>query len=76
MKRAIPVTRLFPYIGGVLLSDEWDHHARRSIESMRPRSALFTPTTHRESAFNVPWRENSVSEYCAAHPTVEKGRAR
>ena len=29
MKRAIPVTTLFLDIGGVLLSDGWDHHARK-----------------------------------------------
>ncbi|MGO8954906.1 MAG: HAD family hydrolase [Rhodomicrobium sp.] len=29
MKRAIPVTTLFLDIGGVLLTDGWDHHARR-----------------------------------------------
>ena len=29
MKRAIPITTLFLDIGGVLLTDGWDHHARR-----------------------------------------------
>ncbi len=29
MKRALPVTTLFLDIGGVLLTDGWDHHARR-----------------------------------------------
>jgi len=29
MKRAIPVTTLFLDIGGVLLTDGWDHHARK-----------------------------------------------
>jgi putative hydrolase of the HAD superfamily len=29
MKRAIPVTTLFLDIGGVLLNNGWDHHARR-----------------------------------------------
>ena len=29
MKRAIPVTTLFVDIGGVLLTNGWDHHARR-----------------------------------------------
>ena len=29
MKRAIPVTTLFLDIGGVLLTNGWDHHARR-----------------------------------------------
>jgi putative hydrolase of the HAD superfamily len=29
MKRAIPITTLFLDIGGVLLSDGWDHHARK-----------------------------------------------
>jgi putative hydrolase of the HAD superfamily len=28
MKRAIPITTLFVDIGGVLLTDGWDHHAR------------------------------------------------
>ena len=30
MKRAIPITTLFLDIGGVLLTDGWDHHARRA----------------------------------------------
>jgi putative hydrolase of the HAD superfamily len=29
MKRAIPITALFLDIGGVLLTNGWDHHARR-----------------------------------------------
>jgi putative hydrolase of the HAD superfamily len=29
MKKAIPITCLFLDIGGVLLTDGWDHHARR-----------------------------------------------
>jgi len=29
MKRAIPITTLFLDIGGVLLTDGWDHHARK-----------------------------------------------
>jgi putative hydrolase of the HAD superfamily len=29
MKRALPITTLFLDIGGVLLSDGWDHHARK-----------------------------------------------
>ena len=29
MKRAIPVTTLFLDVGGVLLTNGWDHHARR-----------------------------------------------
>ena len=29
MKRAIPITTLFVDIGGVLLTDGWDHHARK-----------------------------------------------
>jgi putative hydrolase of the HAD superfamily len=29
MKRAIPITTLFLDIGGVLLTNGWDHHARR-----------------------------------------------
>ncbi len=29
MKRAIPVTTLFLDVGGVLLTDGWDHHARK-----------------------------------------------
>ena len=29
MTRAIPITTLFLDVGGVLLSDGWDHHARR-----------------------------------------------
>ena len=28
MKKVYPVTTLFLDIGGVLLSDGWDHHAR------------------------------------------------
>src|SRR5664280_1692432 len=29
MKRAIPITTLFLDIGGVLLTNGWDHHARK-----------------------------------------------
>jgi putative hydrolase of the HAD superfamily len=29
MKRAVPITTLFLDIGGVLLTDGWDHHARK-----------------------------------------------
>jgi hypothetical protein len=29
MNRAIPITTLFPDIGGVLLTNGWDHHARK-----------------------------------------------
>jgi putative hydrolase of the HAD superfamily len=29
MKKAIPVTTLFLDVGGVLLTDEWDHNARK-----------------------------------------------
>ena len=29
MKKAIPITCLFVDIGGVLLTDGWDHHARK-----------------------------------------------
>jgi len=29
MKRAIPITTLFVDVGGVLLTNGWDHHARR-----------------------------------------------
>jgi putative hydrolase of the HAD superfamily len=29
MKRAVPVTTLFLDVGGVLLTDGWDHHARK-----------------------------------------------
>jgi putative hydrolase of the HAD superfamily len=29
MKRAIPITTVFLDIGGVLLSDGWDHRARK-----------------------------------------------
>jgi putative hydrolase of the HAD superfamily len=29
MKRAIPITTLFLDIGGVLLTDGWDHHVRK-----------------------------------------------
>jgi putative hydrolase of the HAD superfamily len=29
MKRAIPITTLFPDIGGVLITNGWDHHARK-----------------------------------------------
>ncbi|MBF0206394.1 MAG: HAD family phosphatase [Oligoflexia bacterium] len=32
MKRSIPITTLFLDIGGVLLSNGWDHHARRRAE--------------------------------------------
>jgi hypothetical protein len=31
MKRAIPITALFLDIGGVLLTNGWDHHARKQI---------------------------------------------
>ena len=31
MKRAIPITTLFLDIGGVLLNNGWDHHARRRV---------------------------------------------
>ena len=41
MKRAIPVTTLFIDIGGVLLTNGWDHHARR-------RAATY---------FNLAWAE-------------------
>jgi putative hydrolase of the HAD superfamily len=41
MKRAIPITTLFLDIGGVLLTDGWDHHARRRA------------TKH----FNLDWAE-------------------
>jgi putative hydrolase of the HAD superfamily len=29
MKRTVPITTLFLDIGGVLLTDGWDHHARK-----------------------------------------------
>ncbi len=29
MKRAVPITTLFLDVGGVLLTDGWDHHARK-----------------------------------------------
>lgn len=29
MKKAIPITTLFLDIGGVMLTDGWDHHARK-----------------------------------------------
>jgi putative hydrolase of the HAD superfamily len=29
MKRSSPVTALFLDVGGVLLTDGWDHHARK-----------------------------------------------
>ena len=29
MKKIIPITTLFLDIGGVLLNDGWDHHARK-----------------------------------------------
>ena len=31
MKRAIPITTLFLDVGGVLLNNGWDHHARRRV---------------------------------------------
>jgi putative hydrolase of the HAD superfamily len=31
MKRAIPITALFLDIGGVLLTNGWDHLARRRV---------------------------------------------
>jgi hypothetical protein len=31
MKGAIPITTLFPGIGGILLADEWDHHASTRV---------------------------------------------
>jgi hypothetical protein len=36
MKRAIPITTLFLYVGGVLLTDGWDRHAgKRSRRSLK-----------------------------------------
>jgi putative hydrolase of the HAD superfamily len=29
MKRSTEITTLFPDIGGILLTDGWDHHARK-----------------------------------------------
>ena len=34
MKRPIPITTLFLDIGGVLLSDGWDHHARQRAATL------------------------------------------
>jgi putative hydrolase of the HAD superfamily len=31
MKRSIPITTLFVDIGGVLLNNQWDHHARKRV---------------------------------------------
>ena len=31
MKRAIPITTLFLDIGGVLLTNWWDHHAHKRV---------------------------------------------
>jgi putative hydrolase of the HAD superfamily len=40
MKRAIPITTLFLDIGGVLLANEWDHHARkRAVTTFKPELA-------------------------------------
>jgi hypothetical protein len=35
MKRAIPITTLFLDIGGVMLTDGWDHHNRKLPVHMR-----------------------------------------
>ena len=41
MKGAIPITALFPGIGGILLTDEWDHHARQACgDELQVRSRL------------------------------------
>ena len=55
MKRAIPITTLFLDIGGVLLTNGWDHHARKRAATnfkldwaeMQERHAL-TFETHEE----------------------------
>ena len=55
MKRAIPITTLFLDIGGVLLTNGWDHHARKQAAAnfkldwaeMQERHAL-TFETHEE----------------------------
>jgi putative hydrolase of the HAD superfamily len=55
MKRAIPISALFLDIGGVLLNNGWDHHARRRVAEhfklewaeMEERHAL-TFETHEE----------------------------
>ena len=44
MKSAIPITTLFLDIGGVLLTNGWDHQARKRA------------TTH----FNLKWDEEEV----------------
>jgi hypothetical protein len=40
MKRAIPIATLFLDSGGVLLTDEWDHHARIRAGRSSSRSGL------------------------------------
>ena len=36
MKRAIPITTLFLDVGGVLLTDAWDHHpSKRAAKNFR-----------------------------------------
>jgi hypothetical protein len=45
MKRAIPITTLLLDVGGVLLTNGWDHHARR-------RAATY---------FKLPWAEIPVN---------------
>ena len=58
MKRAIPITTLFLDIGGVLLTDGWDHHARKRAATnfklewaeMEDRHHLTSTPTRRESS--------------------------
>ena len=58
MKRAIPITTLFLDIGGVLLTNGWDHHAREraatnfklELAEMENRHHLTFDTTRRESS--------------------------
>ena len=56
MKRTAPITALFVDVGGVLLTNGWDHHARRRAArkfhlkwpAMEERHALTLPPTRRE----------------------------
>ncbi len=47
MTRAAPVTTLFPDVGGVLLANGWDHHARkRAATHFKPESAEMEDRHH------------------------------
>ncbi|MGC1581694.1 MAG: hypothetical protein WA766_09430 [Candidatus Acidiferrales bacterium] len=56
MKKPVPITTLFVDIGGVLLTNGWDHHARRRAAkhfnlkwaAMEDRHGLNLPLTRKE----------------------------